>query len=343
MSESREPPVGNEARDILGDVIRAAGKREAPTPQTHAAVLSAVTATWRHTVRQRRRRLVVRWVAVAATTVIAVGIALQRYQQSEHGGAPAVAATYRVMGTVSVAIPGEGDAGRLGQGVDVAAGARLRTASESFVGLRLGDGVSLRLHESTDVTLRSAQMLELHAGRIYIDTGENRPDNTAVQVITERGIIRDIGTQFEVLQEDEQLRLRVREGAVSLESGNLSELGYAGEQLSVDARSAVTRSSIARDDADWRWIENLAVPLRVDNLPITHLLAWVTRETGRDVRFADEQAKAQAARTLLHGSIERLSPIEALDVMLATTDLDYVVLTDGSILIRRQPSATDDR
>jgi ferric-dicitrate binding protein FerR (iron transport regulator) len=247
------------------------------------------------------------------------------------------------MGTVSVAIPGEGDAGRLGQGVDVAAGARLRTASESFVGLRLGDGVSLRLHESTDVTLRSAQMLELHAGRIYIDTGENRPDNTAVQVITERGIIRDIGTQFEVLQEDEQLRLRVREGAVSLESGNLSELGYAGEQLSVDARSAVTRSSIARDDADWRWIENLAVPLRVDNLPITHLLAWVTRETGRDVRFADEQAKAQAARTLLHGSIERLSPIEALDVMLATTDLDYVVLTDGSILIRRQPSATDDR
>jgi hypothetical protein len=36
----------------------------------------------------------------------------------------------------------------------------------------------------------------------------------------------------------------------------------------------------------------------------------------------------------LHGSIRHLAPLEALSVMLATTDLEYVIPDDRSILVR---------
>jgi hypothetical protein len=38
--------------------------------------------------------------------------------------------------------------------------------------------------------------------------------------------------------------------------------------------------------------------------------------------------------TILHGSVRGLQPFEALQAMLATTDLQYEQLPDGTILIK---------
>jgi hypothetical protein len=67
---------------------------------------------------------------------------------------------------------------------------------------------------------------------------------------------------------------------------------------------------------------------------VTVLLTWVARETGRAVRFASPDIERKAGTTILHGNIRHLAPLEALSVMLATTDLEYTLPDDATILIR---------
>jgi hypothetical protein len=50
---------------------------------------------------------------------------------------------------------------------------------------------------------------------------------------------------------------------------------------------------------------------------------WAARESGRQVSFLDEHARAVAARTRLHGSIRGLSVTQALEAVFATTSLQY--------------------
>ena len=93
-------------------------------------------------------------------------------------------------------------------------------------------------------------------------------------------------------------------------------------------------AAIAANDPDWRWIHSLASAPDIDEQPLTVLLAWVARESGVKVRYASPAIERKATATILHGSIQRLKPFEALEVMLATTDLRHEVLSDGTILIK---------
>ena len=61
------------------------------------------------------------------------------------------------------------------------------------------------------------------------------------------------------------------------------------------------------------------------------------------VRFADAEVERRASTTTLHGTIRSLAPLEALSVMLATTDLAHRLLPDGTILITSKPSLDEVR
>jgi hypothetical protein len=58
-------------------------------------------------------------------------------------------------------------------------------------------------------------------------------------------------------------------------------------------------------------------------------LGWVGRETGRRVDFADEHVRAVARGTLLHGSVQGLKPLDALDRVLSTTSLRFELQGDA--------------
>ena len=77
----------------------------------------------------------------------------------------------------------------------------------------------------------------------------------------------------------------------------------------------------------------------INEQPVTELLEWVARETGRPIRYKDSEVERRAATTILHGSIRHFAPLEALGVMLATTNLEYVELPDGTLLIQTRPHA----
>ncbi len=72
---------------------------------------------------------------------------------------------------------------------------------------------------------------------------------------------------------------------------------------------------------DWEWVESIAPPYQIENRLLSDFLQWVARETGRHIRFQDDNAKRLASQTRLHGSIEGLRPLEALDQVLSATSL----------------------
>ena len=106
-------------------------------------------------------------------------------------------------------------------------GMKLRTLAGGRVALALAGGGSLRLDAETEVMLDAPGRLYVRHGTIYVDSGA-RPGATRLQIVTPAGTARDIGTQFELQVAGSAMRLRVREGSVSIDRGGQSLTGSRG-------------------------------------------------------------------------------------------------------------------
>jgi len=263
-------------------------------------------------------------ISAAAAGVGALAIALL-LQWSPTASQSQVATVARVIGTAELATEG-GWKPMTEAGGALANGARLRTLAGGGVALALDGGASLRLAQATEVLLDGPRRVLLRSGTLYLDnTGSV---GTGYQIETPAGTARDVGTQFELHVTDGVLRLRVREGRVEIDRAGQRLSGSAGEQLDIDVLGGVTRSSIAATDTAWQWAEAVAPAPDIDGQPATVLLAWVARETGRQLRYESAAVEARAATVILHGNIRHLAPLAALEVMLATTDLEYALAGD---------------
>ena len=322
--------------DTVATLIRAAGRRAEPPMESYERVLGAATATWRAKVRRRSQWRIL--VAIAASLLLVISSALLIHDGPQ---APQqmLGTTDRVIGTVEMQTNAtESWITLRDEKHDVPAGSRIRTLKGSRVGLILGNGISVRLADATDIALESGRRLRVLSGRMYLDTGksDDRGVVQRIEVITPVGVASDLGTQFEVLYRDDMYRLRVREGQVRLRRKSDEIDSAEGEQLIIDASGTIERARIPAEDPEWQWVEFVAPAPSIDDQPVTVLLAWVSRETGRSVRFDTPEVERRAARTVLHGNIRHLAPLEALSTMLATTDLEHVLLEDGTILIRQR-------
>lgn len=339
MQDDRQEGVRNRVssdggadHDTLGALINTAGKRPAPPPEAYEQVFAAAHATWRAKLRARgRRRLVLALAASLAAVSIGGGLLVGLGPGSQ---LPAVASAGIIQGDVRVLPPTEAGWRPLDRSTGpLVAGTRVQATATGRVALVLPGELSLRVDAATELTLHSARELELVRGTIYIDSGQ-RAAAEPISVTTGFGVVSDIGTQFEVTATDASLRIRVREGAVRVDGGpvDVAVLGRAGEQLSLGA-DGLDRDPFSPFDAEWTWVETLADTPAVEGRSLMFFLDWVARETGRPVRFDAPATETRARTVVLHGSAEDLSPMQALDVMLATTDLDYRLHDDGAIVI----------
>jgi ferric-dicitrate binding protein FerR (iron transport regulator) len=319
-------------QDPLARLIRAAGRRELPPAEAYERALNAATRAWQRKVRHRRRRTVLAFAAGIAALVVGFGAAM-RSRESPPLSLEPVASVVRVIGSVRARSADARDwsfvgehSGLLPPGTVVQAG----TGSSAALQLQR---VSLRLASNAEVVLDSPSRLRLVRGTVYLDTGMTGTTGQ-IAVVTPAGTVTDVGTQFEVHYLDSRYRVRVREGEVLLRREDGLRRGVAGQQISIDASGDVSIASIRPDDPAWAWVQALATAPDIDRQPLTALLAWVSRETGAPIRYATPAVEHKAATTILHGSIRHLTPLEALTVMLATTDLRHDVLADGTIMIK---------
>jgi ferric-dicitrate binding protein FerR (iron transport regulator) len=310
--------------DIVESLIRSAGRRVEPPETAYRQVLAAAITAFEAKAARRRERLRFLYAGAAAVLVFAVALMMRWVPPAaERDG---LAEFARTVGGVEVAT---GDLWRPAPEARtrLMAGLRIRTLDDGRAALALTGGESLRLASATEVMLDGPGRFYVSRGTVYVDSG-GRPAASRLEVVTPAGTARDIGTQFELQVEGTRLRLRVREGSVVVDRGGQSLTGNAGEQLSIDDFGSVAREPIAPDAAAWQWAEGIAPIPAIDGRPATHLIAWAARETGRRVRYESPLVEQRAARVILHGKIENLAPLAALEAMLATTDLEYVLEGD---------------
>ncbi len=310
--------------DLVESLMRKAGRRAEPPEDAYRQVLTAATAAFRDKATRRRERLWVFWAGAAAVTVFAIALMFRwtppSAQRSE------LARVERAIGNVEQATgdvwQALGDARR-----PLTTGMKLRTLVGGRVALALAGGGSLRLAAETEVMLDAPGRLYVRHGTIYVDSGA-RLDSKRLEIVTPAGTARDLGTQFELLVAGAALRLRVREGSVSIDRGGQSLTGGAGEQIAIDGLGSVSRDVIAPNGEAWQWAESIAPVPDLDGRPAAELIAWVARETGRELRYVSPGVEQRAATVILHGNIRNLTPLAALEAMLATTDLEYALQGD---------------
>ena len=303
--------------DMIEALIRSVGRRTEPPEDAYRQVFAGAHAAFRRKSSRRRERLWLLWAGAAAVLVFAVAL-MVRWTPPVSQRAE-LARVARAAGEVEVATA---NAWRplANARTRLIPGTRLRTRADGRAALALAGGQSLRLAGGTEVMLDAPGRVYLKGGTIYVDSGE-RPAGPHFEVVTPAGTARDVGTQFELAVAGAALRLRVREGMVALDGGGASLTGLAGEQIAIDARGGLTRAPIAAHDAAWQWAEEIAPMPDIDGRPAADLISWVARETGRRLAYESPLVEQRAASVILHGDIRNLPPMQALEAMLATTDL----------------------
>jgi ferric-dicitrate binding protein FerR (iron transport regulator) len=211
----------------------------------------------------------------------------------------------------------------------------IETAENGRAALALADGPSLRIDSGTRVRLLPGPTLDLEQGAIYIDSGPGQARRAFLEVRTHMGIVRDIGTQFEVRLTADELWLSVREGLATLARAGRSFAAPAGTRLVAGATGVESR---ALQGPDWSWVLSIAPAFEMEGRTLHEYLDWLARETGWRVEFADPAIAREASTVVLHGSVADLRPDETPAAVLPTCGLRHR-LSDGTLLIERLDGA----
>ncbi len=222
------------------------------------------------------------------------------------------------------------------------------TTSAGTLAMTLTSGVHLRLDASSTARVDSVTDVALERGAVYVDSAgahPTQPGASPISIHTPAGLVRDIGTQFEVRLAGAGLRIRVRDGQVRLTAANgVDARAGAGEELFSrpdGSDRSISRRPVAATGSEWAWAERAAPPFSVEGKTLGAFLDWVSREGAWTVTFADRRFSEAARATVLHGRpdlLKGLTPAEALEVVLPTCGLRHRI--DGHrVVIARETRA----
>ena len=320
MSSFRPSPPDE---DPLGLSLERGLQREPLTDEALGRIRASVEAEFQALAHRARRLQVVRWTALAAALAILVVGGALRLRSAPH--TPLLAGTIERVDSGALSV-------RLGlfQSHAASSGELLHTGERwvatGSVVITLASGGTLRMAPGTSIEATRPNQMELFAGRAYLDFA---PGTAAFALDTPLGSIEHVGTQFEAAIVEDNLRVRVREGTVRVFGASSTVTAEKGTELSIPPTGAIVRRPIPTYGPEWAWVDALAPDYDIENKPLIDFLSWVGRETGRRVDFADEHVRAVARETLLHGSVQGLKPLDALDRVLSTTSLRFELQGDS--------------
>ncbi len=317
-------------------LLRLAGPRPAASADRAARVRTVAHDAWRASGRARsiRRRAVAGIGALAAAAALALAVVWQP-RDAARTPSPAGDAA-RLLAATGPVTAGSETAATLRLGDALAPGATIRTGG-GLATVALSGGGELRLDAETVVGLRGEREVTVERGAVYFDSGAGT-GSAALAVRTAFGVVRDIGTRFEVRVSPGGMRVRVRDGAVQYEHDAVRQTATAGTELMVSAEGPVTARPAAPYGSEWGWVQRAAPAFRVEGRTLAAFLRWVSHEGGWDVQLADAALERAAATITLHGSIDGLTPDEAVATILPTCGLAHRM--EASRLIVFRPSST---
>ncbi len=312
--------------DALEALLRNAPPRPMPADEDTAAVRDAVAAEWRAVTGRRRKRRRLISLAAAATVLLAVGVTVSLLRVPS--ALPVQVATIdKTIGSIYLL----GEQSQLQEMRDLAeltAGQVIVTGHDSGAGITWINGGSLRVDEDTRVEFVSPEEILLRSGRVYFDSqpsslqaGNTQSSVTGFAIRTEHGVVRHVGTQYMTGVDGGAMIISVREGQVEVEGAYHDTRAKAGERLTLAGSNRPTITNISSHGDDWRWVEQMAPAVSVDERSAYEFINWVARESGLEVRFMTDAVEQRAHITMMAGSVDR-EPQVALRILLQTTTLD---------------------
>lgn len=325
-------PENDEALERL---LEQASPRPAPSAELTEQARAAVKAEWVGVTRRHVRRRRLTTLAAAATVVLALAAAVNAWLIPAPGPVQ-VASLEKAEGTIYLL--GEQSQLRVAEDLhSVSEGDTIVTdATGARVGLMWHGGGSLRLDEDTEIHFVSAGRIELNKGRVYFDTG-NLAD-VELTIATPYGEVTHLGTQYmtAVDKAAASLTVSVREGRASITGLFHDTPVEKGERvLLVDSRKP-ERMNVTGYGPEWHWIEAVSPAVNMDGKSFYEFLLWVSRETGLELEFENDEVEELAKREDVSG-LSRVDrpPREALRLRTLTMgDFEYDEI-DGAIVIRR--------
>jgi len=315
----------------IGDLIRLAGRRPEPPAFRAARVRAAVEAEWRRTL-ERRRWMVWRWTFVAAALAVAA-YWFHPTARREAPPPPQVATVVRVEG--SVRLVSSASAPRLlTTGDRLVAGAVADTTAGGRAALQLASGVALRVKEGTRIVVEAPSSVRLEHGTIYVDTKSGASASRRIDVRTPQGTVYNLGTRFEVEAGSGAVRIRVRNGQVRVDRAGPEVRVIAAQAVTLLPDRRVEWGTAAPFGKEWSWVEALAPPFVVEGATLESFLDWVSGELGLTWRYADRPAERHGHAVVLHGSIEGLTPQEAIEAVLPTCGMSQRT-SRGELIVAR--------
>jgi ferric-dicitrate binding protein FerR (iron transport regulator) len=351
--KNKEPRTDVESRQTVDRTTNGGGLVErllhaaGPGPEIPedgaARVKELIRPAWRDGVAARSRqrsRLWIGGIAAAAAMIIAM-ISLPSLRPGTPTPTPSTIVVSLIDGTLEVTPPGSNvDFLTVGNtNAEIPRGSLIRTRSGSRAAIELTDQRSLRLDFDTELRLDSEASLSLEYGAAYIDSRND--GDSGIEVRTAFGTATDIGTQFEVRLEDDTLDVRVREGLVSLTRDDEEFQITQGISFSVDAGGGVSTSAITPYDPAWSWTQEIAPVFDIEGQTVLAFLDWVSSETGLSISFADPELEQLAATTILHGSIEGITPLQAPAAILPSARL--TVSEEPGVLLVKASETVEER
>ena len=287
-----------------------------------AAMREAVESEWLAKVARQRRR---GWRRRAIFAVAASALAALVGWWGFRGVAPKNAVATVASQSGEVRLEGETASG-------LVAGALVSTGPNGRAALRLSNGSSLRVDRDSRLRLLSGASMELEAGAVYLDSGAE-VDGPGVLVETSAGSVTEIGTQYEVRLEEDELLVRVREGAVRVDSDGNAYDAHAGEGLRVSAGELLERLAIPRNASVWGWAVELAPALDIEGRSLAELFSWAAREGGWHLEYTTDGLEAESRAVTLSGSIAGLTIEEALELTTEGSGIHGEVRGDTLVIV----------
>lgn len=205
----------------------------------------------------------------------------------------------------------------------------LITAYGEHKTLRLHDGSVLSLGGHTRVRVANrwnARQLVVEQGIVRIQVAANpRP----LTVLAVGGVLRDIGTTFDVARTGAQVRVLVLEGQVAVTLGHAVEAALGTGQALRYAHGRVLAQGTIPADSYFDWQSRV---WRFQQLPLADLLEEANRQSAQPLRLADPAM----ARLTLSGSVQSGDRASLLGMLTSLLPLQTKAQADGGILLVRK-------
>lgn len=301
------------ADEKLAELLVDAGPRPQPSSDATARAYEILKSEWltQVTARQTRTRQtrLISLSAVAAVSLVALTTLFWFPGAENNSWQIQLANGSVVLNSQAYATP---------QTLTLSANDTLRTTSAAR--LQTVGGADVRLAANSQVKWRDEHSLYLSAGSAYVDTRELE----SFVIATDFGEVRDIGTRYMVSVDDERMVVAVREGAAEINSefglNTAIALPQTSALLYIDRSGAAQSVEPASNDR-WNWIH--AVPTGYLDRSVPEVLAQISRDLGKSVRFASRGVQATIASDTVQGNLINLRPRQALELVASSARLSW--------------------